>query len=188
MDSLPNILDVAIVALLTFFVVKGFVQGLVKEVMGLVGIIAALFLSVAFYKPVADMARSSLHLTAQWVDAAAFAAILLIVFGLSVWLGVMISKLLMKVKLSPINRLLGGALGLAKGVLLAYVLLNLLLLLMPFKPPVQLQSSYVASYVIQSGSMIISLVPDDLIRDLQQRSGWAKQEEPAPAEKTTKEQ
>lgn len=183
---MPNILDVAIVALLAFFVVKGFVQGLVKEVMGLIGIVAALFLSVAFYKPVADLARSSFDLNAEWVEAAAFAAILLVVFGVSVWLGILISKLLMKIRLSPINRLLGGCLGLAKGVLLAYVLLNLLLLLMPFKPPVQLQTSYVAPYVIQSGSLIISLVPDDLIRDMQKRSGWAK-EEPQPSESTRKE-
>ena len=186
MDSMPNILDIAIGALLIFFLVKGFVQGLVKEVMGLVGIVAALFLSVAFYKPVADLARQNLNLNADWVDAAAFAAILLVVFGLSVWLGVMVSRLLVKAKLSPINRLLGGGLGLVKGVLLAYVLLNLLLLLMPFKPPVQLQSSYVAPYVIQSGAVIISLVPDDLIRDLQKRSGWTK-DEPQPAESPPKE-
>lgn len=181
MNAMPNILDLAILALLGFFLVKGLMQGLIREVMGLVGIVAGLFLGLAYYGQLAQLARQALRIEAPWLDAVSFGVILLVVFALVVSLGALITSALAKMRLSPLNRLLGGALGLLKGVLLAYLLLNMLLLLMPFSPPQQLRSSLAAPYVISIGREVMSLAPDDFIHTLQERSGLTQ---PGAAEAT----
>lgn len=192
MNASPNILDLAIVAVVGFFVVKGLMQGLVREVMGLAGVVAGLFLGLAYYGQLAALARQWLKMDAAWLDAAAFGVILLAVFALVVALGAAITSLLARVSLSPLNRLLGGGLGLLKGVLLTYLLLNMLLLIMPFNPPQQLRQSLTAPYVIQAGRALMALAPEDLLRALQEKSGligpggdFAPQGQPTPMPQPT---
>jgi membrane protein required for colicin V production len=96
------------------------------------------------------------------------------------YVGSTISRLVQQGPFTLIDRLLGGGAGLVKGILVTYLLINLLLLVTPFQVPTMLRDSAVAPHVVRAGRHLVDLVPFDLTRTLQERSGLL------PAEKTGK--
>lgn len=171
MESAPNILDLALMALLCFFLVRGVVRGFVRETMGLVGVVAAIVISALFYQELAALLERLTKVQGQWWPAVAFGLILVLVLGLSSYLGAALSRLILSGPLSLFDRTLGAGLGLAKGVLVTYLLLNLMLLALPFQAPDSVRRSIVAPYVVQAGRAIVDLLPDDLTTRLQERAG-----------------
>ena len=73
---------------------------------------------------------------------------------------------------------MGGGVGVVKGVLICYLLLNLLLLVTPLSVPPSLKESFLAPYVIRTGRYIVDLVPQDLTRALQERAGLLEKYDP----------
>jgi membrane protein required for colicin V production len=182
MTQTPNMLDFALLALLAWFLVRALVRGLVREIMGLIGVVAALVASAMFYRPVADFLRRVIGDPAPWWDAVAFAAVLVAVFTLCLWVGSGLSRLIHAGPFSWLDRLLGALVGLAKGVLVSYLLLNVLLMAMPLamlsNPGGQsgnlVSRSWLAPHVIRAGRYLMDLVPQDLTRELQEKAGLIK--------------
>ncbi len=180
MENTPNLLDLGLLIILVFFLVKALMRGFVREIAGLVGAIIAVVASAMFYQELgAALARMS-GVPANWWPAVAFAMILLVIFAVFLWLGAMIRKLLLGGGLSGLDRLLGGAVGLVKGVLVCYLLINLLLLANPFSTMAPLRQSMIAPYLVTSGRFLMDLVPADLTRRLQERAGLVKPEGKSP--------
>lgn len=183
MAQTPNMLDFALMALLAFFLVRALVRGLVRELMGLVGVVAALVASALFYHPVAEFLRRVSGEPAPWWDAVAFAAVLVGVFTLCLWVGAGLARLIQAGPFSWLDRLLGALVGLMKGVLVSYLLLNVLLMAMPLamlSNPNNAQSgnlvsrSWLAPHVIRAGRYLMDLVPKDLTREMQEKAGLIK--------------
>jgi membrane protein required for colicin V production len=182
MAQTPNMLDLALLALLAYFLVRALVRGLVRELMGLVGVVAALVVSALFYHPVAEFLRRVSGEPAPWWDAVAFAAVLVAVFTLCLWVGSGLSRLIHAGPFSWLDRLLGAVVGLMKGVLVSYLLLNILLMAMPLallsNPAAQsgnlVSRSWLAPHVIRAGRYLMDLVPKDLTRELQEKAGLIK--------------
>jgi membrane protein required for colicin V production len=182
MVQAPNMLDFALLALLAWFLVRALVHGLVREFMGLVGMVAALVASALFYYPVAEFLRRVVGGSAPWWDAVAFATVLVAVFTLCLWVGAGLARLIHSGPFSLLDRLLGAMAGLAKGVLVSYLLLNLLLMAMPLtmlsNPDAQngnlVSRSWLAPHVICAGRYLMDLVPKDLTRELQEKAGLFK--------------
>lgn len=171
MDTSYNMLDFALVALLGLFLIRGLVRGFVKEVVGLVGVVAALALGALFYQPVSEFLSKLTGLEVTWWPAVAFGLILVVVAGAFFVVGGGLSKLILSGPLSGLDRLLGAGVGLVKGLLVAYLLINLLLLALPFQAPETIKGSTAAPYVVRGGRYFMDLFPDDLMRKLQERSG-----------------
>jgi membrane protein required for colicin V production len=154
MEFSPNMLDLALLALLAFFALRGMVRGFVREIMGIVGVVAAIFLAVAAYRPLAAFLRRVSALEAGWWDGVALAALALLVFCV------------------------GGV----KGLLLAYLLLNILLMALPMAmlaapgsaPPNLVSRSLAAPKVIQAGRYLLDLMPSNWTGELQERAGLLK--------------
>jgi membrane protein required for colicin V production len=182
METGPNILDLALLALLGFFVVRGLVRGFVREIMGLIGAVAALFLGVAAYQPLSAFLRRVSAIPAGWWDGVAFALVLVLVFGVFVYLAASLARLIHAGPFSGLDRLLGCGMGAAKGVLIAYLLLNILLMVLPLAMLAQpdnahgnmVSRSLVAPRVIEAGRYLLDLLPPDWTRDMQARAGLVK--------------
>ena len=180
-----NILDLTLLALMGFFVVRALVRGFVREIMGLVGLVASLYLGAMTYHPLAEFLRRISAVPAGWWDAVAFALVVALVLGAFVYLGAGLARLVHAGPFSGLDRLLGAAAGAVKGLLFSYLLLNLLLMAMPLgllgRPGSNHNSlvggSLVAPYVVQGGRLLLDLVPNDWTRRLQERAGLAP---PAP--------
>ncbi|MBI4797247.1 MAG: CvpA family protein [Desulfarculus sp.] len=188
MESGPNILDIALLVLLGFFIIRGAVRGFVREIMGLIGLVAALFLGVATYKPLAGFLRRVSAIEAGWWDGVAFALVLLVVFLAFVYMAAALARLIHAGPFSGLDRLFGSGVGGAKGILLSYLLLNILLMVLPLAMLAQpegqqgslVSRSLVAPRVIQCGRYLLDLLPQDWTREMQAKAGLIKPKTPEP--------
>ena len=171
MISGVNIIDIGIIAVLAFFLIRALFRGFIRETLGLVGLVAAVFLSVNYYDFLGNQLESLSGIKADWWYAVAFGVILLAVLIIFTYLGAGLAKIIQQGPLSSLDRLLGAILGALKGILVSYLLLNLLLLF-TFTQEVQaLKGSFLAPRIVQAGRFIVDLVPDDILTHLQKKAG-----------------
>lgn len=129
-----NPFDIILVIIVAVSLIAGFIKGLVREVFSLAGVLLGIL--------VAFLGAGSLgHYLGRWIayESAAYAAAFVLLFvGTMVVagiLGIVLTKVIDLASLGFLNRLLGGAFGLARGFLIGLVLaLGLTLFLDPNAP------------------------------------------------------
>ena len=116
-----NSLDLFILIGLAGGLVIGLRSGLIKQAMSFVGMLVAFVLSLHLMKPVGEMAAGSLGISEDIAPLVGFVLVFLLVqvavFGLTKLLEAVVGAL----KLSSVNRLLGGAVGAFKACLVLSV-------------------------------------------------------------------
>ena len=113
-----ELIDIIVAVLLVIGLITGIKDGLVKRVLGLVGLIAGLLIGKAIYLSVAESLKPILGMPEKTTQIVAFVLILIVVplvFSLIAWL---ISNLLKNVGLGWVNRLLGGLVGVLTNALI----------------------------------------------------------------------
>lgn len=117
-----NWLDLLIVGILAWFTFRAFANGLIREVVSLVGLIAGVALAGAFY----DDLSANLEFVIEDATTRRLIAFGAIFIGTTI-AGMVISAVLHTAAsmlfLGPLNRLGGAAFGFVKGLLLVQVLL-----------------------------------------------------------------
>ncbi len=127
-----NWVDVAVSALLLFSLIVGLVRGFFSQIAGIIGVLGAMLLAFYCAPPVTQWlidVTPSLHPSTAVILT--FSVLFLTTWGLWMVLCHYLKKLLMKLKFGAFDRVLGGAFGLVKGALVAYVVLILILGFMP---------------------------------------------------------
>jgi membrane protein required for colicin V production len=110
-------IDWVIVTVVALSVLLGLIRGVVRELIALVGLIAAVWLAFRYAEPVGAL----LPLGAVWPAARALAAGVLIFIGVvfsAALIGWIVQKLLAVAKLSASDRMLGATFGLLRALLL----------------------------------------------------------------------
>lgn len=179
-----NLLDIVLAAVLLLFLVRSVMKGFVRGILGLVGLIAAVLLSAIFYQPLATALAQWLGHQGKmppWLEPTAYGVILVAVLLVFMYLGNTLSKIIRTGPFSAIDRLLGAGVGLIKGILVCFLLINLLVLLVPYGVPASLQNSWLQPKILQAGGYLISLVPDELTDSLRERAARMQTSLPAPA-------
>ena len=132
-----NWIDAIIVVLLIISLVRGFTNGLVKEVASLAALILGIWGAIRFSAFTAEKLYDYFDMTGRYVGIIAF----LITFGIIVviihFVGIIADKIVDAASLGLINRLLGIGFGLLKSVLLLsvlFVILNAIDARKPFLP------------------------------------------------------
>jgi membrane protein required for colicin V production len=171
--------------ILAFFLVKGIVRGLVREVLGLVGLAAAVIISVSAYAPLATFLREASGQDTGWWEPVSFAVLLVAVLLFFFYLSRLLSKLVEIGPLSFLNRLLGAGAGLIKGILVCFLLLNIMLLLTPMGMPAPMQASWLRPRVLQAGDYLLNLVPDELTNELREKARLTHEELTGSARRTS---
>jgi membrane protein required for colicin V production len=117
-----NWIDLIIIVLLILSVVNGFINGLVKEVASLAGLILGIWGAIKFSFFTAEKLYDWFDMSGQFVGIIAF----LITFGIIVviihFIGILADKLIDAVALGFLNRILGMVFGLIKTVLILSVI------------------------------------------------------------------
>ncbi len=149
-------IDWTILAVVVISVLAGIFDGFVKTVLSFVGVLAAFFLSPRLGVPIGDFFEK--WMKPQVAHIAGFVgafALVLVVFGLLTWI---LRKSLDKLQLNWIDRLLGGALGFFR----AAAILGLLAVLADATGSfAATRASKTYPLALQSGRMLLDLVPDD---------------------------
>lgn len=191
MENGPNILDLVIMAIMAIFLIRALVRGFVREIMGLVGVVVAIFLSETSHKPLADLLSNLTGMQTGWWDAIAYGLIMVLVFAVFVYLGAGLSRLIHSGPFSSLDRLIGGATGLVKGALICFMLLNLLVLAKPDYVRPLMESSLVTPYVQKTGNLVVGLIPESWTQKIKDSSSILKNslskqgQEEAPAQESS---
>lgn len=116
-----DIFDVIVVLVLVFFTFRGFWNGFVGEVADLVSLVGGLWAAHRFYPLLAD------HLTFISEPAFRQLAAFVLIFIAAIILVALVARILQKILsftfVAWVDKLAGGILGLAKGVLLCAIVL-----------------------------------------------------------------
>ncbi len=121
-----GLVDIAILVILVFFLLKGVLRGLLKEVCSLLGLVLGGVFAFTFHLPLAQVLQDSVNLPAQLCVWGSFLAIFLVVVVLFGVIGFVLSRFVKLIFLGGFNRLAGAIFGLVQGVvLLAMILLAL---------------------------------------------------------------
>ena len=115
-----NTLDIILLIILLIGGLNGLRQGFVKAFANLIGWIFALIVG-AKYAHIIAPSMSSLSQDPVVQKIAAFAFIVLIIIVLTWFVTALINKILNTLKLGPLNRLAGGALGTLKGLFIVLI-------------------------------------------------------------------
>ncbi len=116
-----NWLDVVIALIIFTPVFFGFINGFLRKLFGLLGIIAGFILAVKFFDPVGTFIVDKLHTSVGVTLVASFTVIICIVYGLFIYAAKYMANLHPATNI--IDRILGAVTGFLQGVLISSILL-----------------------------------------------------------------
>lgn len=122
-----NVLDLIILGILAVGMVIGLRSGLIKQVASLAGLVLAFVLGLQFMHPVGAMAVESLGVSESLAPLLGFVLVFLAVQVAVVAVVKIVEGLIGALKLSSVNRVLGGAMGgfkAALGLSVAFLVLS----------------------------------------------------------------
>ncbi len=153
-----NLLDVIIISALLFLVVKGLVRGFIRELASLVGVILGILLGNHFQPEMTRYLKSYLPPT-EYLPLISFALLFFMILIACNIVGNLLKILFNKAFLGWMDRALGFWLALAKGVILIYVVMVVLIFFVPAKTPLIAQSKLAPWVVVSYQSMIRLISP-----------------------------
>jgi membrane protein required for colicin V production len=155
-----NALDFVFGAILLGSVYSGLVKGFARIGIGMAALLLA-FLLAAFYYP--EAGRTIREYTSS-VGVANFLGFMGIFAGVvlaGALVGHAVTRFFKLVGLSWLNRGLGGAVGLVRGVLMAVVVLMAANAFLPGEPPTVVVQSRIAPYLLDSSRVLSNVMPAD---------------------------
>ena len=135
-----GLIDICILAVLAFFLLKGILRGLLKEVCSLLGLVLGGLFAFTFHLPLAQLLQDSFRLPAQLCIWGSFLAIFLVVVFCFAVIGFVLNRFVKIVFLGGINRLAGAVFGFLQGV----VILSMIVLVLSSSMAPQMVRKYMA--------------------------------------------
>ncbi|SMC17861.1 membrane protein required for colicin V production [Desulfacinum hydrothermale DSM 13146] len=155
-----NGLDWVLAAVGILCVARGLWRGAVSQVFGIVGVVGGFYLAGSYCGAVGARIAQAFGSLPQPVMVAFVLLFVLtwIVLGLT---GAWLSRLIQESPAGWLDRLFGGALGFAKGLVAAVLMVSFLTLFLPATSPL-LRESRLTPYVLQAARLAVSATPKNL--------------------------
>ncbi|MBW1942470.1 MAG: CvpA family protein [Deltaproteobacteria bacterium] len=154
-----NVLDIIIISVMIFFIVKGVFRGFIREVASLSGIILGIWLANQFQAQVTAYLKPHLPAT-SYLPLISFAAIFIFILIVCNVLGWALKLFFSKVFLGWLDRTLGAGLAVLKGVILTYLVIVLLTFFLPARTPL-IAESMLAPWIVVSYQSVVGLISPD---------------------------
>jgi len=155
-----NPLDMAIVTILSYSLIRGIFRGLVKEISSIIGVLAGFYAAYTYYPALAGLLD-------RWITSAAygnltsFMIIFCLVFILISIVGIIIKYLLNIAFLGWADRICGAGFGMIKGVLVAAVILISLTTFLP-AGALLIRNSITAPHITPVSEGMVKVVSKDM--------------------------
>lgn len=149
-----NLIDIVIIILSIFCMIKGYRLGLVKQLTALLSIIVAIYIAQEQYEIIANVLVKEFDLTLKISSIISFFLIMIIVALVINSLGYFFTQLLDIIFLAVIDNLGGLLFGFIKGFLVIYIGLFLLNRLPIDLVQKQISESYFAPKVLSFSSVV----------------------------------
>jgi len=161
-----SMFDAIIIGITLILAIKGYFNGIIKELGGLIGIIGGFFLASKFYHQAGVYINENLLEipNKSAVDLIGFISVFVGFWVVVVFVGFLISKILKASALGGLDRLLGFLFGGAKFFLLISIIISLLWQVAFVKEKLEefAKKSIVMPILIKTGEKIINLTPNDI--------------------------
>jgi len=151
--------DWLLIALLTYSVVKAFLQGFFREAFVVAGLIVGLLIASWGYQALA-VKLTGLIATPSIAQFAAFLGILAVTMVIFTVAGRLLRKTASAIGLGMLDRLGGAVFGFVRGCLLGVAVLMSFTAFLPTAP--WIRESRMAPYFLQGAHAVSFLVPEDL--------------------------
>jgi membrane protein required for colicin V production len=155
-----NLLDIFMLVILGFCLIRGIFRGIIKELTSIVGVFVGFFVAYNFY-PVVAVLISRFFTSEAYLNIASFFLAFTVLFLAVGLIGVVLKHLFKAVALGWIDRVLGAIFGFVKAILIVSVLLVPLTTYLPQKSPV-IRESLLAPYVTKISQVFVTVVPKDM--------------------------
>ena len=154
-----NLLDIIIIAIISFLVLKGIFRGFIREIASLVGIILGIWLANHFQPQMTNYLRSYLSST-PFLSLVSFGVIFAAIIISCNLLGWLLHRLIKKALLGGFDRTLGAGFALLKGIIIIYLLIVLLTFFLPTKTPLIAQSKLAPLIIVSYQSIVRFISPE----------------------------
>ena len=158
-----NPLDIIIIVILAFTLIRGIFRGLVKELSSIIGVLAGFYAAYSYYPLVADFLT-------RWISNSGYRNILaflvifcsiLVIVGI---VGLLIKYVLKIASLGWFDRTCGAIFGLVKGVLIVSVIILMLTTFLPKGAPF-IRNSMLSPHVMVISEKMIKMVPPEMKKE-----------------------
>ncbi len=165
-----NKLDIIFIAILSITLIRGLLRGIVKELIGIGGIIGAFLIASNFYNHIIKYIEQIIS-DEKIAAIIAFASLFIVTLLLIYFLGAIIREFLKSLSLGWLDRIGGAAFGFLKGILISSLIIFMLTLML--SPSSSLISkSRLSPYITMVTEKIIYLIPKDMKQEF-----WDKTKE-----------
>ena len=155
-----NYLDIIIVVILSYCVIRGVFRGLIKELSSIIGVFSGFYAAYTYYTVVAKPLSEWIS-NPGYLNIISFMVIFCVVFLVISILGVIINYLLKLAFLGWFDRFCGAVFGAMKGLLIVSVVLIALTTFLPKGTPV-IKDSLLSTHVTLVSEKMIKVVPKDM--------------------------
>ena len=155
-----NPLDMVILVILGYCLIRGIFRGLVKEISSIIGVLAGFYAAYSNYpllaKPLARWISNT-----PYLNILSFMIIFCVIFILISILGIIIKYLLNIAFLGWVDRICGAGFGIIKGVLIVSVVLISLTAFLPMGAPV-IKNSLLSPHATLISEKMVKIVSKDM--------------------------
>lgn len=151
-----NPLDLIIIAIMLFFIVRGIFRGFFKEVGSLAGVILGIWLAALYHPQMTDYLKIYIP-TGNFLPLISFALIFAIVMIICNFAGLGLKMMMKRLFFGWADRGMAVALAIMKGLILTYLIIVLLTILVPSKAPL-IARSKLAPLIISSYQSMAGLI------------------------------
>jgi len=162
-----NILDLIILGLMTFFLIKGIFRGFFREVSSLAGVIFGFLVGNHYYRPMANLLTDHIPFE-KFLPLISFIVLFIVVLIVFNLFGLLLHHLFKRLFIGWFDRGFGVAFALTKGIIISYLLIVLLTFFMPSKNPLIVKSK-AARFVIVTYQSMARLISPDLYKTWKKR-------------------
>ena len=158
--------DTIIILITVILAIKGFFNGFIKEIAGLIGLIGGLFLASKFYHKAGIYINDNLFIikNASAIDLVGFIAIFIGFWIVVVFIGFIINTILRLSALGFIDKILGFIFAGVKFFILISIIITLLYQVQFIKIKIDkfVKNSFIFPICLKTGEKIINISPKDL--------------------------
>lgn len=151
-----NLLDIVIIVMMIFLIVRGVFRGFFREIGSLAGIVLGIWLGCR-YEPQMTVFLKTYLPSVRFLQLISFTLLFTVVLVLCNFGGWCIKILLKKVLLGWADRTMGAGLAILKGVIITYFIIVLITIFVPSQAPLIARSS-LAPFIITSYQSMVSLI------------------------------
>jgi len=171
-----NIFDAIVISITLILAIKGYFTGIIKEIAGLVGIGAGLFLGSMYYQKAGEYINSSIFKipNESAINVVGFVAVFVITWFIIILIGMLFSKILQVAKLGIIDRIGGVIFSAGKFFIIVSVIVTMLSQIEALKSSLEKyqKNSIMWPIMDKVGQTLIHIKPEDVqkqIDDIKQK-------------------